>query len=317
MKEINDFNNKKEEFLNIESKVNLVNIKSVFILKKIFESLNKMKALSIIKHNKATQKRLNISENDYKNYSKIEIEIIPSYISSDRFIKIKKGEESYFHIYLDDNKEETKKPYLPSDSKVNKIRIIIDYQVKSFSYLFNYCDNIESINFIKFHRNNITDMSYMFYKCRSLKVLNLSNFNTNNVTDMSNMFFKCKSLRALNLSNFNTINVTNMKNMFYKCKALKRLDLSNFNTTNVINMSYMFYKCKTLKELNLSNFNSNNVNNMCFMFYRCRLLKELNISNFRINNNISVRSMFHGCSREVIDKIEESYPYINDNAFIN
>ena len=71
---------------------------------------------------------------------------------------------------------------------MTKIKIIIDYQVKSFKELFNEVKSIESINFRKFHRDNITDMSYMFDGCSSLKELNLNNFNTNNVTNMYGMF---------------------------------------------------------------------------------------------------------------------------------
>ena len=73
--------------------------------------------------------------------------------------------------------------------KIKIIKIIIDYQVKSLENLFNDCKCIESINFKKFYRNNITDMSSMFYKCSSLKELILNNFNTNNVIDMSWMFY--------------------------------------------------------------------------------------------------------------------------------
>ena len=74
---------------------------------------------------------------------------------------------------------------------MTKIKIIIDYQVKSFKELFSRCECIESINFKKFYRNNnITNMSYMFFGCSSLKELNLTNFNTNNVTDMCGMFYE-------------------------------------------------------------------------------------------------------------------------------
>ena len=93
---------------------------------------------------------------------------------------------------FNDNKEEIKNSYkIEEEDKVTKIKIIIDYQVKSFLILFSWCKCIESINFKKFYRNNITDMSYMFYGCSSLKELNLNNFNTNNVTNMSYMFYGC------------------------------------------------------------------------------------------------------------------------------
>ena len=64
------------------------------------------------------------------------------------------------------------------NEEVKKIKIIIDYQVKSFKELFGYCYCVGSIIFKKFYRNNITDMSYMFSGCTSLEELNLSNFNT-------------------------------------------------------------------------------------------------------------------------------------------
>ena len=57
--------------------------------------------------------------------------------------------------------------------------------------LFWDCKCIESINFKKFYRNNITNMECIFAGCSSLKELNLSNFNTNNVTDMYEMFYGC------------------------------------------------------------------------------------------------------------------------------
>ena len=53
------------------------------------------------------------------------------------------------------------------------MKVIIDYQEKSFSKLFEDCDFIKTITFKKFFRKNIIDMSYMFYKCSSLKEVNI------------------------------------------------------------------------------------------------------------------------------------------------
>ena len=82
------------------------------------------------------------------------------------------------------------KYYIKENDIINNIKIIIDYQVKSFSELFEQCD-IECINFKKFYRGDINNMSAMFYGCSSLNELNLNNFNTNNVTYMSCMFRGC------------------------------------------------------------------------------------------------------------------------------
>ena len=44
----------------------------------------------------------------------------------------------YYHIYFNDNKEEVKNKYeINKKDKVKKIKIIIDYQVKSFKDLFS------------------------------------------------------------------------------------------------------------------------------------------------------------------------------------
>ena len=57
------------------------NIKSKYILQKIFDNLEKKRTLEIAKYNKNMKKRINLNINDYKEYSEIyssiEIEIIP------------------------------------------------------------------------------------------------------------------------------------------------------------------------------------------------------------------------------------------------
>ena len=223
-------------------------IKSRYILSKIYDKMTKKKKLEIVKYNKNIQNRLNLSVKDYKEYSEtftpIEIEIIPTKGKYCKYININENDKLYYHIYFNDNKEEIKNKYeIIKKDKIKKIKIIIDYQVKSFKELLCWCKCIESINFKKFYRNNITDMSHMFYGCWYLKELNLNYFNTNNVTNMESMFSVCSSLKELNLYNFNTYNVTNMRDMFSGCSSLKELNLNNFNSNNITNMSVMFSRC--------------------------------------------------------------------------
>ena len=153
-------------------------LKSDYFLIKIIDLIKKNKSLEIIKYNKKIQKRLNININNYKEYSQlyssIEIELKFADNIYGKFINMN---DKYYHIYLNDNKEEIKRNYLNENDNVSKIKIIIDYQVKSFKELFKYCKCINSIFFIKFYRNNIVDMSEMFSVCSSLNELNLSNFN--------------------------------------------------------------------------------------------------------------------------------------------
>ena len=110
----------------------------------------------------------------------------------DNFININEKDKKYIHIYFNDNKKkEIENTSLYEGDNVSKISIIIDYQIKSFSELFSFCECIESIEFKKFFRNNVTNMSRMFRECSSLKELNLNNFNTNNITYMRGMFYGC------------------------------------------------------------------------------------------------------------------------------
>ena len=296
----NDMNSNPNNKLNknLKNKINkksnnyLENVKSVYILrKKIFDIIPKNKQLGIIRYNKKLQKKLFFNINDYKEYSQlyisIEIEIKPNNSKYNNFINISEYDKEYYHIYFNDNKEEIKRIYLTEEDKVNKIKIKIEYQVKSFKELFNKCLCIKSICFKKFYRNNIIDMSYMFNECSSLKELNLSSFNTINVQYMKFMFYGCSSLKELNLSSFNTINVQYMNNMFYGCSSLRKLNLSNFNTINVISMKFIFNRCSSLQELNISNFNNinlrDNTEDINSMFFECSSLNNLLALKNKIN----------------------------------
>ncbi len=277
----------------MKSKDIFKSLKSDYFLQKLFNNLLKKKTLNIVKYNRNIKKRMNINIKDYKEYSEIyssiEIEIKPVKDEYSFFINMNEENKIYYHIYFDNNKEEIKRNYLNKNEQIKTIKIIIDYQVKSFEKLFYFCICIGSINFKKFYRNNIINMALMFLGCSSLKELNLSNFNTSNVTKMSCMFYKCSSLKDLDISNFNTSNVTDMYGMFCLCSSLKELNLSNFNTNNVINMYGMFKGCSSLKELNLSNFNIGNITVM--------------------------NSMFYGCSDELQMKIKFEYRNIKEEAF--
>ena len=174
-----------------------------------------------MKYNKKLQKRLNINIYNYKEYSQLysSIEIKLTLVDNRcRFINIPDEEKEYYHIYFDNSIEEIKRYYLEDNEKVKMIKIIINYQVKSFATLFQDCVCINSIFFKKFYRINITDMSYMFNGCSSLKELKFSNFNTNNVINMSHMFYDCSSLKKLNLSNFCSTNLNKAKSRFIKFK---------------------------------------------------------------------------------------------------
>ena len=244
-----------------ESKDLLENLKSDYFLQKIFNYLLEKKSLQIIKYNKNLKNRINISIYDYRRYSSIyssiEIEIKLIQNKYGNYINIDENNEEYYHIYLDNNKEETEIMCLYQNDDVEKLKIIIDYQIKSFQGLFEDCKDIEYIYFKKFYRNNINNMGHMFFGCSSLKELNLSNFNTDNVTDMHCMFYYCLTLEKLNISNFNVSNATNMEEMFKGCESLSQLNISNFIFNNKSNINGMIknspidLKIKILKQFQI------------------------------------------------------------------
>ena len=140
----------------------LENINSKYILSKIYDNMTMKKKLKIVKYNKRKQNRLNLDVKDYKEYSEtyssIEIEIIPTKGKYGKFINIGENEELYYHIYFNDNKEEIKRKYFNKNDNVSQIKIIIDYQVKSFKDLFYNYECIKYKYFKKFYRNNINTM---------------------------------------------------------------------------------------------------------------------------------------------------------------
>ena len=156
----------------------LKKIRSKYILEKIMNNLQNNKLLDIIRYNKNIRNKLNKDISDYKKeYSKIEIEIIPCSNGKGKFINIPKKNEAYYHIYFNNNKEEMKTNKIKTDGLKYKIKIIIDYKIKSLFHLFKKCKIIKEIKFIKFNRDDINIISNLFENCSSLESIDISKLN--------------------------------------------------------------------------------------------------------------------------------------------
>ena len=124
MDEPNETSNEKEKLNQVKSTNILKNLKSDYILQKIFDNLKKMKLLIILKYNKYNQQRLNLTINLYKGYcellTQIVIEIIPSKEPREKYgfgyeenvINYDDKYKKYYHIYFNNNTEEVKRNYL-------------------------------------------------------------------------------------------------------------------------------------------------------------------------------------------------------------
>ena len=123
MNSSSELSKEKAESNKIESKNILTNLKSNYILKKLFHNLMKKKYLDIIKYNKKIKERINLSIKDYKEYSEvyssIEIDIKPVNNKFGKFINMIEKNEKYYHIYFNDNKEEIKRNYFNENDNVS------------------------------------------------------------------------------------------------------------------------------------------------------------------------------------------------------
>ena len=228
-------------------------VKSNYILKEIFENLFFVKEMQIVSYNKNLQKRLDLSIKDYKDYYQVIIELevhpkekIKGY--KNYFLKyIDSRLAKFYHIYFNNKNVEIHRNYYMPIDNVTKIHIIIDYEIKSFYGLFNNCDCIQKIKFLKFYRKDIMNMSCMFFNCNSLINLDLSIIQTDKVIDFSYMFSGCYNITNLELSKFKTDNSNNMSSMFNSCRSLNYLNIYSFNTKNVKSMKEMFSSCALLE----------------------------------------------------------------------
>ena len=191
--------------------------------------------------------------------------------------------------------------------------------VTNFSYLFDGCTSLESVDLAGLDTSNGTTLKNMFQNCSSLQTinipisttraetfenmfrgcssleeLNLNSFNTSKVTNMREMFRDCNRLMNLNVQSFDTSKVTNMDGMFYQCQNLNRI-VMNWKTENVTSMRWMFYNCMNLYDLDTTMWNTSNVTEMPHMFENCTSLQKVNISNWNTAKVTDMSSMFKKC----------------------
>ena len=92
--------------------------------------------MKIIQYNKQMQHKLNLDNIDYKKICQVELEIRPLPYHYGKFINVIKEEESNYHIFFNNSKKEKNRNFIKEKESVIKIRIIIDYKIKSFFNLF-------------------------------------------------------------------------------------------------------------------------------------------------------------------------------------
>ena len=168
-----------------------------------------------------------------------------------------------------------------------------------FSFMFNDCKSLTSIDLSRFDTSNATDMKRMFAGCESVTELDVSRFDTSNVKSMFWMFRKIRTAKRLDLRSFDSENLINVYGMFAYSNTVEHIYFSeNFTLENVVRMDHMFHSCTVLKEADLYYFNTSNVVNMDSLFMYDRALEMVIFGpNFNIDNTMNIYYMFFSCDK--------------------
>jgi surface protein len=106
--------------------------------------------------------------------------------------------------------------------------------VTDMSYMFANT-NITEFNFEYWDWWRCTNFSYMFENCDKLISIDFSNKDFQSAEDMSYMFASCDSLREVKFNSINsTFNPTNVDGMFDKCPNLQTVRCNDCNVYNVL-----------------------------------------------------------------------------------
>ena len=179
-------------------------------------------------------------------------------------------------------------------------------KVTSISNMFNYCNNLTSLDLSGWNLSACTSIGSSQYDgvfaSTGLKDINVSNWILNTTTNYSliNIFGTNSQLSAITgLNTWNTSKATSTQYMFQNCNKLISLDLNNWNMSANTNMSLMFLSCSTLKSVNTTGWvlNTNTTYSMTSMFSVCTSLTGITgIENWNNNKSNSMLSMFNACN---------------------
>ena len=225
----------------------LDNIKSVFILNKLFNNIRNIKKLRIIKHNKKMLNRLNIKKEEFMKYKslkefndKFELDIIDINIKElnlrNKYIYIKNDELKYLNIFGD---LEILNLELNSISDIELLKNMKFKELKELELGYNRISDISALKKFNFKKleilnlvgNQISDNIKGLENANfnKLKVLNISNNNISDISVLEKVNFKILEDLCLYSNPIKNLNI--LQNV--KFEELKKLDLSfiksNFN----------------------------------------------------------------------------------------
>ena len=183
----------------------------------------------------------------------------------------------------------------------NEIYIIEKNYITDMSYMFNWCNSIESLEPLRnWDVSKVEKMSDMFRDCNSIESLEpLRKWDVSKVKDMNGMFYDCSFIKSLEpLKNWDVSKVKDMNGMFRGCIYIENLEpLLSWDVSKVKDMSFMFAWSKSIQSLEgLRNWNVSKVKDMINMFYECKSIHSVEpLKNWNVSNVKNMESMFGGC----------------------
>lgn len=178
-----------------------------------------------------------------------------------KILDISSGDEKYFDFELVKNNNS-------SDRTVKAILKIPNFETSdwtNFDYLFDGCNNLESIPQI--NTSNGTSFRYTFRDCYALT--SIPEINTSKGKDFSYFLSGCREL--ISITKLDLSNGTNFNSIFSDCRALT--NLPELNTSNATAFNNMFSNCSSLT--NISKIDASNCINFANVILGCSGLKNL------------------------------------------
>ena len=172
-------------------------------------------------------------------------------------------------------------------SSITSFNDVIQYSdtenVKSFTYFFEYCEDLVTLPNIDV--SNGDDFRFMFTYCRKIK--NLPDLNINSGSkSMQYMFNYCEALETLPM--IDTSNTYTLEKLCGYCKSLKTIP--ELNLTGVQKLDGAFYNCKSLQSI--PHINASSIDSFRDTFYGCKSISSFKMYNIKYDLNLSASNMF-------------------------
>lgn len=279
-----------EEYPNISS----FNTEKVTTMKEMFHLNSKLKSLNLTgwKVPKLTTVKDMVSSNpeietfEWKDSNSTALTDMSSMFNGDN--KLKTVNLENFNTSAVQNFGTT----FNGNTSLEDLNLDIDFSAATTTEnMFNGCQNLKQISFVKKDAPYLTSMAYMFRQCKNLEEVDLSELVGNNVSNINSMFQECDNLRELKMDNFLGSKVTDATSLLEKCKNLEVVNLGL--NSQLVSMGNMFNDCTNLRELRIPNLDTSAVTNMSYTFANNPNLKILEVGdNFSTQSATNLSNMF-------------------------